>query len=241
MILFRIQALLALAMVAVAAGCRQPTLAERDEQERNNPAVQAAWAAAQTGSLEVAEAHYDAIVTNRPDLARAHLDLAMLLMAADEKPIKAIYHFMRYLELRPDTERKELIGRNIRLLTVMLTNKATRSRMSQLEQQVAILQAENQALRLGVQPAPLRPTSPGTGPSVPVVVPPLSVPAPAVPAPATPARPRTYTVQSGDSLTRIAQKFYGDGSKGDRIFQANRGKLKSMNALKEGQVLVIPP
>jgi tetratricopeptide (TPR) repeat protein len=241
MLLFRIQALLILAVVAVAAGCRQPTLAERDELERNDPAIQAAWAASQTGSLEVAEAHYDAIIIKRPDLARAHLDQAMLLMTADEKPLKAIYHFMRYLELRPDTERKELIGRNVRLLTAMLTSKVTRSRISQLEQQVAILQVENQALRLGVQPAPLRPASPGTVLPA-LVVPPLSVPAPAVgPAPAPPARPRTYTVQSGDSLTRIAQKLYGDGAKGDRIYQANRGKLKSMNALKEGQVLVIPP
>ncbi len=238
MSLFRIQAFLMLAVLAVAAGCRQPTLAERDEQERLDPAVQAAWALAGTGNVAGAEAQYRAIIRGNPDHARAHLDLAMVLMTAEEKPLKAIYHFMRFLELRPESEKREMIGTNIRALTGLMGGKVTRSRIGQLEQQVAALQAENEALRLG-RPRPPAPTlPPGNGLAAPVVLVSGYVPAGT---PAAPVRPRTYTVQAGDTLTRIAQRLYGDGAKDIRIFEANRGKLKSKNALQEGQVLVIPP
>lgn len=51
---------------------------------------------------------------------------------------------------------------------------------------------------------------------------------------------RTYTVKKGDSLSKIAQKYYGNGNRWQRIYNANRSKLKSPNDLKVGQKLVIP-
>ncbi len=242
---FRFQVLLILAILAILPGCRRPTIAEQDAQERMDPAIQAAWAASETGGLAAAESLYDSIILKRPDSPRAHLDLAMLLMTADEKPVKAIYHFMRFLELRPESQNKEMIGRNIRLLTIMISGKASRSRIAQLEQQVATLQAENEALRLGTPFVPARPAAPaGAFPApaapAPVTVGP-AVPAPVAAAPSASARPRVYTVQLGDTLSKIAQKMYGDGMKSERIFQANRGKLKSENALRAGQTLIIPP
>lgn len=245
MSVFRIQALLILAILAILPGCRRPTLAEQDAQERMDPAIQAAWAASETGGLAAAETLYDAIILKRPDSPRAHLDLAMLLMTADEKPVKAIYHFMRFLELRPESQSKEMIGRNIRLLTVMISSKASRSRISQLEQQVATLQAENEALRLGTPFVPARPATPAIGFPAPAAPAPVTVgptvPAPVAPAPSAPARPRVYTVVAGDTLSKIAQKMYGDGTKTERIYQANRGKLRSENSLQAGQTLIVPP
>ena len=43
---------------------------------------------------------------------------------------------------------------------------------------------------------------------------------------------KTYEVKKGDSLYGISRKFYGDSSYMDKIFQANRGSLKSKNSLK---------
>jgi nucleoid-associated protein YgaU len=48
-----------------------------------------------------------------------------------------------------------------------------------------------------------------------------------------------YTVQSGDTLTRIAEQFYGDPRKFDLIVDANN--LDSATGLRVGQELVIPP
>lgn len=51
---------------------------------------------------------------------------------------------------------------------------------------------------------------------------------------------RTYTVQPGDSLSRISQEFYGNASQYMRIFEANKDKLTDPNAIKAGMQLVIP-
>ena len=51
---------------------------------------------------------------------------------------------------------------------------------------------------------------------------------------------RTYTVQPGDTLSAIAQKFYGKANEYNKIFQANREKLPDADHVKAGQELVIP-
>jgi uncharacterized protein YidB (DUF937 family) len=83
----------------------------------------------------------------------------------------------------------------------------------------------------------------------------------AAPAPASaPARPRAdfsnvqsgssthlvpepdafYTVASGDSLSRIAKRFYGDGNQWRRIFDANRDQIENPDLIRPGQKLKIP-
>ena len=55
---------------------------------------------------------------------------------------------------------------------------------------------------------------------------------------------QTYTVQAGDFLSAIAQKFYGDGSEASwqKIYEANKGVIgPDPNQLQVGMVLVIPP
>jgi nucleoid-associated protein YgaU len=50
----------------------------------------------------------------------------------------------------------------------------------------------------------------------------------------------TYVVQAGDSLSAIAQRFYGDANAYMRIFDANRDKLDNPDMIHPGQELVIP-
>ena len=55
---------------------------------------------------------------------------------------------------------------------------------------------------------------------------------------------QTYTVQAGDFLSAIAQRFYGDGSESAwrKIYTANQAVIGSdPTQLKAGMVLVIPP
>jgi LysM repeat protein len=51
---------------------------------------------------------------------------------------------------------------------------------------------------------------------------------------------RTYTVQPGDSLSKIAKQFYGNSNDYMRIFEANKDKLTDPNRIQTGQELVIP-
>lgn len=51
---------------------------------------------------------------------------------------------------------------------------------------------------------------------------------------------QTYTVQAGDSLSKISQQFYGNSGQYMKIFEANRDKLTDANKIQPGQVLKIP-
>jgi nucleoid-associated protein YgaU len=63
-----------------------------------------------------------------------------------------------------------------------------------------------------------------------------AVSAPA-PAPAAPAQ-QTYTVQDGDTLWAIAERYYGDGSQYMKIATANG--IANPDLINVGQQLVIP-
>lgn len=51
---------------------------------------------------------------------------------------------------------------------------------------------------------------------------------------------RMYIVQSGDSLSKIAKKFYGDANSWKRIFEANRDVVKNPDLIQPGWKLQIP-
>lgn len=51
---------------------------------------------------------------------------------------------------------------------------------------------------------------------------------------------RTYTVQPGDTLSKISQRFYGDASKHMDIYYANRDKIEDPDNISVGQELTIP-
>ena len=63
--------------------------------------------------------------------------------------------------------------------------------------------------------------------------------APAPKAAAAPS-PKTYTVQPGDTLSKISKQFYGESGKYMKIFEANRDKLQNPDLIKVGQSIVIP-
>jgi nucleoid-associated protein YgaU len=52
---------------------------------------------------------------------------------------------------------------------------------------------------------------------------------------------QSYTVKSGDTLSKISQQFYGNAHEYMRIFYANRDKLSDPDRIQVGQQLVIPP
>jgi LysM repeat protein len=51
---------------------------------------------------------------------------------------------------------------------------------------------------------------------------------------------RSYTVQRGDTLSSIAQRFYGSAGDWNRLYAANRSVLRNPDMIFPGQVLAIP-
>jgi nucleoid-associated protein YgaU len=51
---------------------------------------------------------------------------------------------------------------------------------------------------------------------------------------------RTYTVQAGDSLSKISKEFYGNANEYMKIFEANKDTLSDPDKIKAGMELVIP-
>jgi nucleoid-associated protein YgaU len=68
---------------------------------------------------------------------------------------------------------------------------------------------------------------------------PAAVPA-AAPAAAAPAATKTYTVQAGDTLSKIAKEHLGSAGSYMKIFELNKDQLSDPDKIKPGQVLRLP-
>ena len=51
---------------------------------------------------------------------------------------------------------------------------------------------------------------------------------------------RYYTVQSGDTLSKISKEMYGDANRYNEIFEANKPMQKSVDKIYPGQMLRVP-
>ncbi|CAA9343317.1 MAG: hypothetical protein AVDCRST_MAG40-2505, partial [uncultured Gemmatimonadaceae bacterium] len=51
---------------------------------------------------------------------------------------------------------------------------------------------------------------------------------------------RSYTVKSGDTLSKIAKQMYGDAAQWKKIHEANRSKIPNPDLIHPGDELTIP-
>jgi tetratricopeptide (TPR) repeat protein len=216
-----------------------------------------------------AEFYKKALLVN-PEFANAHLELGLLYENRLADPISAIYHYRRFLELRPESDKKQLAEDFIERAKLSLAAKLPQSpiidpsELARLENEKAALLQENAALRTRVAElekagnatqlvatAPTTATVASAAPPGPAAVAAPAV-APAIVMAAAPIlstseasmmespRARTYIVQRGDTLQSLALRYYGSRAAWEKIFQANRSGLPSKDQLKVGQQLVIP-
>lgn len=158
------------------------------------------------------EMYHKALILD-PDNAEAYLQLGIIYDDNLKDEGQAIYFYRHFLARKPDSEKAELV----------------RGWIAKSERMIEKGIGDEEA---------------GPGPGV-------STPPPATVG-STPPPLRTgdkekisaltlYHVQKGDTLARIAQKFYGDRTAWKGIYQANRNQLANPDALRVGQVLKIPP
>lgn len=60
------------------------------------------------------------------------------------------------------------------------------------------------------------------------------------PVPDAGSKSRTYTIKSGDSLSKIAKQYYGDAGDWQKIYQANKETIKNPDMIFPGQKIIIP-
>ncbi|HEY5653527.1 MAG TPA: LysM peptidoglycan-binding domain-containing protein, partial [Pontiella sp.] len=178
---------------------------------------------------------------NEPRMARPHLDLAVIYQQHKINYINAIYHYDRYLELRPDEEKAEFITQQKLKVAQALANTLINAspEVKKVVQERNQLIQTNQQLRQ--QLASLKNQTVST-PAPPVVKTSLVEKTERIRTSAKKAatqKHQIYHVISGDTLTKIAHKFYGTDN-WDPIFKANQDTLNSPRDLRVGQTLVIP-
>lgn len=229
-------------IVVMGAGC-SGGVGHLDNAERKSLLAQKARLKVDAGDLEAGAELYKKALDEDPLLARLHLDLALVLHRMEEKNnyVGAIYHYQRYLELRPDSEKSKMIENRIRLASHAYAGKVLGSTHAgnqpiiidlenqnrKLKEEIRLLEEKNGLLKKKilqrdsseVEPVVLR-----GGKDEKTM----------------PAAERTYRVQPGDTMESIAVFFYEDAGKARNIYDANKSTVKDPNSLIEGQVLIIP-
>lgn len=212
------------------------------------------------GRMEEALGAFLRVVDARRDAPESHLEAGYIYLRTMKDPVRAIYHFDRYLQFKPnspqatqvrqliETAQKEFVRQlpakpyegdldRIDLMDLVKTLKqendslkrdlmAATARVEQLENVLGQARRSTQA-QPTAQQVQIRPVA-------------QTPQAPASTSPSPSNAPRTYTVQSGDTLSTISKRFYGTSSRWIDIYQANRDRLSSENALKVGQDIRIP-
>ncbi len=252
---------LAVALLALA-GCDKDS-ASVESREENDPLVLSGQQLMEQGNYDEAIGAFEQAIANEPSMARPHLDLAMsyqqLIVSYQQRGIgikqhvdnhvNAIYHYGRYLQLRPGAEKAEFIDQQrqkvVEALAAFLIN--TSPDVKRVVQERNQMVQENNDLKRRLAAAlkdqPPVAAKPATQSSVTTTVPksvknvePSATKTETSPA----AKHQIYHVVGGDTLSRIANKFYGDSGKWDVIFNANKDTLRDPGDLKVGQTIVIP-
>ncbi|VGO23320.1 LysM peptidoglycan-binding domain-containing protein [Pontiella sulfatireligans] len=210
-----------------------------DEKEERDPLVKTGQSYMDIEDWNKAEDAFKQAIENEPRMARPHLQLATIYQQHKPDYAHAIYHYDRYLELRPDSEKAGLINDQKQKIEQALAYNIIKNSpdVQRVVSQLQAAQRENAELKR--QLAGMQPKSAAT------VTPAQQTVTKTVPKSATQAvnsnsaAHQIYHVEGGDNLTKIAQKFYGN-DEWEPIYEANRDRMKSPGDLRVGQTLVIP-
>ena len=243
----------------ILAGCTPADTVTKETDER---AYRRGKSLLREGRKEEALQAFLSVISSRADAAESNLEAGLIYLNQIKDPLAAIYHFRAYLALNPDGEHapfvEELIltaqrdfaktlpgepfGDAIERVNLMEKVKAQQEENNGLKQRIIQLQrelAEQESAILNYREALAQRQQQSAAQSRDVA--PIIIQTPQEPQSGGGTQtPDSYTVQSGDTLSRISTRVYGESGRWMDIFQANRDQLPSPNALKPGQVLRIP-
>jgi len=239
--------------VIALTGCDQNS-GSIEEREERDPNVLSGQKYMEDGNYEAAIQEFKMALEQEPKMARPHLDLAIIYQQHLVNYIHAIYHYDRYLELRPNAEKAKFIEEQKLKVAQALANtlvnnspevkKVISERNTLIQQNNELRRQLSTALKNNAtttsKTTALKPTATTTQKSTVTQTVPKSAAPAAVKNKAATQKHQIYHVVSGDTLTKIATQFYGDSGKWDIIYDANKDMMRSPGDLKVGQTIVIP-
>ncbi len=225
--------LVAVCLAAAGRGCGETEL--RDGRYR---LVKQAKEAVAKENPEEAIVLLEKALRRHPDNVAAHRELALLLDHYKGDAPGAIVHYQRYLDLLPEGEGPENREKVEAMLDQCRTGYAAQFVKGSSDLKRELAKREDRIRELELQVVRLQETTkpePGTS---------IRVPTSEVRAMEETAAKRmpvrTHVVESGDTLTKISEKFYGTTTRWQDIVNANRDQLPAANRLKPGMELTIP-
>jgi tetratricopeptide (TPR) repeat protein len=243
-------------VLALLAACEHAGPVSEAEAEREVN-YQRAKKLYEQGDFAGAAEFYNKAVAVNPDFADAQLELGLLCEGKLSDPIAAIYHYRRFLELKPDSEKRHVVEDFVQRAQLSLAAKLPQSplidpvELTRLQNEKASLLQENAMLRSRIAELEKAATTVEAGTPTTEVMPMASSSSTAI-APgiimasapmmstAESSAARVHVVQRGDTLQSLALRYYGTRSAWEKIYQANRNGLPSKDQLKIGQQLVVP-
>jgi len=241
------------------AGCFQ--VAESSREEENEPNFVEGRNRETAKDIKGAIDSFEKALQANPRSASAHFELGVISEAPEQHDYAAaIYHYERFLNLRPDSTmaavvRQRIIGCKVELAKgvpfgasrelqievekLTVANTSLRQQMESLKAQLAqhplvITQyVTNVFARESPAPLPIRTQQPAV--EVAHASPPRTHYEPVRPAPTPVARSFTYTVRPNDTVAAIARRF---GVSIQSILSANRSL--DPRRMRPGQIITIP-
>lgn len=234
-----------LTVLGLETGCdRQAQVS--DEVERDHPAMKKAREFEDAGKIDAARQTYQSLLDQDPTIARAHLALAFLLDKDGGNYAEALYHYQRYLALRPDTEKRTMIESRIRSTTLAYVGTIFTNQTAVLKH-MGEVERENRELKirtanLTAQTSQLRATLSALRRKYEESADHASHLLDAKGLPIAPLRSagRSVKVERGDTLRKIAARVYGEQGRWREIYEANKGVLRTPEDLRVGQMLLAP-
>ena len=206
--------------------------ADGDARDARDRRLRRALEAKEAQDIDRAIALCEKALARKPDLALAHRELGLMLDNYRGDYVGALYHYQRYLDLRPNARQRKAVEDMIRHCRVSFAAQVEES-PAELKQD---LRARDERIReLELEVANLREQSAG---AVAAAKPPPAAQTAAVPPPT--ATGRSHVVQPGDTLATISTRYYGSPARWKSIFNANRDTLADANNLRVGARLIIP-
>ena len=222
-----IQAGLAVLCLALATGCGRVSDERREARDRH---LRRAEAAKHAQDIDRAIELCEKALERRPNLALAHRELGLMLDNYRQDYVPALYHYQRYLQLRPDSPNRADIESLIQHCRVSFAAQIAES-PDELKRNLQARDARIRALEREV--FALRAAASAAAPPAPdLAAAPASAPA------ATAAQ--VHVVQAGENLGAISTRYYGTPSRWKDIFNANRDKVPDANNVRVGTRLDIP-
>jgi len=248
------------AATCLMTACDQSSV--QTKEEHDEPSFRRADSFVREQRYREALSAYLKVIDKRHDEApESHLEAGKILLDHLNDPISAIYHFRKYLEMKPQGDKsivvRQLIETAQKEFAKSLPGQPAGSSRIDLLDRLDSLQQEN--LKLKQQVVSLqsdlsnatemlktfRSSSVQSSNSRPSVTQGRAI---VNQQPPTNTRSQgsqgtgqtSYVVQSGDTLSKISSKVYGTPNKWRKIFLANKDQMANPNALKVGQTLKIP-